>query len=265
MCQTLWACLALASFCVCVASPWLWWRTCIWPRLRPMRPAFSGWLRPAVRPALAFVLPMPWSANRRTKGFGNAFQNFVCRGLDDALHEHTAVRSELSALLAPRPFVPKTGRALASKGSGLGSGKGRQALAPQGRGHGKARGNAKGRASGRGRGSAAQSSPGSSKQEWVSSAKVDGEVKTLCVRHSQRTGCKNPSCRFAHLCPVKLPSGRICLGTHPAWQHQDTPPLRGTGLGFGAGSGTRSVFACPRLRSRKQSPALQTCNCSPLP
>ena len=54
--------------------------------------------------------------------------------LDDALHEHTAVRSELSALLAPRPFVPKAGRALASKGSGLGSGKGRQALAPQGRG-----------------------------------------------------------------------------------------------------------------------------------
>ena len=54
-------------------------------------------------------------------------------------------------------------------------------------------------------------------------AKVDGEVKTLCMRYSQRTGCKNPSCRFAHLCPVKLPSGRICLGTHPAWQHQDTP------------------------------------------
>ena len=33
--------------------------------------------------------------------------------LDDAIHEHTAVRSELSALLAPRPFVPKAGRAQA--------------------------------------------------------------------------------------------------------------------------------------------------------
>ena len=69
--------------------------TLIWP----MRPAFPGWLRPALKPALASALPTPWSANRRTKGFGMRVS---------AIHKHTAVRSELSAL--------------ASKGSGLGSG-----------------------------------------------------------------------------------------------------------------------------------------------
>ena len=43
--------------------------------------------------------------------------------LDDAIHEHTAVRSELSALLSPRPFVPKTAKRPDFKGYPSGKGK----------------------------------------------------------------------------------------------------------------------------------------------
>ena len=144
--------------------------------------------------------------------------------LDDCIHENTAVRSELASLLAPRVFLPKA-MLLGGKGNSSGAGFG------NGRGRGKGKGDGRGRGSGlgTGRGGSGLGNQGNSagtptnRQEWASSAKINGEVKTLCMRWSQRTGCKNPSCRFEHLCPVKLPSGKICLGNHPAWQHTDTP------------------------------------------
>ena len=151
--------------------------------------------------------------------------------LDDCIHENTAVRSELASLLAPRVFLPKAMRRPEGKGAGGGKGNGPGAGFGNGRGRGKGRGDGRGRGSGlgTGRGGSGLGNQGNSggsstnRQEWASSAKINGEVKTLCMRWSQRTGCKNPSCRFEHLCPVKLPSGKVCLGNHPAWQHTDTP------------------------------------------
>ena len=212
-CQTPLACLASASFCACAVLATLRAYEARFLRLASARFESGSGLR----------APNASECEQADKRFWECVSELRVQGwcLDDAIHEHTAVRSELSALLSPRPFVPKAGKRLDSKGHP--SGKGKAHVSNTGRGTGKGRGGGKGRGFGRGRGGTTQTQAQSAKQEWVSSAKVDGEVKTLCVRYSQRTGCKNPSCRFAHLCPVKLPSGRICLGAHPAWQHQDTP------------------------------------------
>ena len=55
--------------------------------------------------------------------------------LDDAIHEHTAVRSELASLLSPRSFIPKSAKKTDSKGSP--SGKGRSFASSSGKGSGK--------------------------------------------------------------------------------------------------------------------------------
>ena len=34
--------------------------------------------------------------------------------------------------------------------------------------------------------------------------------------------CKNPSCKFAHVCPVPLPNGKPCGQKHTAAEHQRT-------------------------------------------
>ena len=151
--------------------------------------------------------------------------------LDDCIHENTAVRSELASLLAPRVFLPKAMLRLEGKGAGGRKGTGPVAGFGNGRGRGKGRGDGSGRGSslGTGREGSGLGNQGDSegasanRQEWASCAKINGEVKTLCMRWSQRTGYNNPSCHFVHLCPVKVPSGKVCLGNRPAWQHTDTP------------------------------------------
>ena len=170
------------------------------------------------------MLRTPWSVNRPTNGSGNAFQNFGYRGGVWMMPSTNILRCAVSFRpCSPRvPLCLKLAELWPPKVQA--SGKGRQASASQGRGHGKGRGNVKGRASGRGRGSATQSPQGQSKQEWVSSAKVDGEVKTFACVIANALAARIPPC--ALLTCVRsscLVSGRICLGTHPAWQHQDTP------------------------------------------
>ena len=142
------------------------------------------------------ALPVGEQADRR---FWESVSELRVQGwkLDDCIHEHTALRGELASLLAARPFVPKAFRGKRT-GSGAGFGKGR-GFVQEGRG--------KGRKGAKGKGGKGKDTW---LRDWIPKARVGVPcqcqwwIKTLCMRYSQKNGCKNPSCRYDHLCLILL-------------------------------------------------------------
>ena len=132
--------------------------------------------------------------------------------LDDAIAEVVDVRSDMASLLQPRPLPPKNVPVDVP----------RNFWRPSKGNKGKGKGGGKGGAKGAGKQVARfGDSRSSSDQKWVSTYESNGEQHVLCMRHSTREGCSNPSCRYEHLCPVVKPDGAPCLGRRPAWQHRN--------------------------------------------
>ena len=118
--------------------------------------------------------------------------------LDEALRELTKIRSDIHALLQPRP---KPASAVLSKG-----GKGKK-------GDGKNK----------------------SWQIRAEHLKDDKEIamlssavknlalthagKTLCLRYN-RQACTNKQCKYLHACAIRLPNGNACGQRHVAHQHR---------------------------------------------
>ena len=147
--------------------------------------------------------------------------------LDDALHEMSEVRADLSSLLAPRATLPKQllnhqetwrprypGRGRGGKAGGK-WGKSKEDSRFAG-GDRTERGGKGSKSGGKGKDVVA---PG----KWLSTIFMEGKKHTLCMRYQNGT-CKDPAaCRFLHRCAVPKPDGTACGGNHPAFQHVATP------------------------------------------
>lgn len=93
--------------------------------------------------------------------------------LDDAMNELTSVRSDIEALLQPRPNIKASMVANQSQAStGKGSGKGKQK---------------------------SKSKTSQGRLPWGTELQRDGKTLTLCLRYNQKS-CKNPSYKFHHAC-----------------------------------------------------------------
>ena len=148
--------------------------------------------------------------------------------LDDALHEVTQVRADLSTLLAPRAQIPKHLFQLKEPWRNRQEGKGNR---PPFRGNGKG---SKGKQDSSvnaddsqpertTRGGKGKKGPASGAGKWLSTLFMEGKQHTLCMRYQQGQ-CKDPStCRYLHRCAVPKPDGTACGGKHPANQHVGTP------------------------------------------
>ena len=119
--------------------------------------------------------------------------------LDDAIHEFVEVRSELDALLQPRPFIPRS--------TSLSKGFGKQSSAQH-----------KGKVKGKGKGTTGKST----QPQWVSETMKDNRKYTICMRFNQGL-CQDPRCRYLHVCAMPKPNGQACGGNHSAQKHTDTP------------------------------------------
>lgn len=115
--------------------------------------------------------------------------------LNDALHEFTVQRSDMSAMLQPRLKMPKPTPMLTyndQKGS---------------KGGGKNQKGSKGKA------------PTKSGPRWVSETWIKGQRKAICVRF-QNLGS---NCKFAHICAMPKSNGEACGGDRSARDHDKTP------------------------------------------
>ena len=148
--------------------------------------------------------------------------------LDDALHEVTQVRADLSTLLAPRAQIPKHLFQLKEPWRNRQDGKGNR---PHLRGNGKGLKGKHDSASHADdapserttRGGKGKKGSSSSAGKWLSTLFMEGKQHTLCMRYQQGQ-CKDPStCRYLHRCAVPKPDGTACGGKHPATQHVGTP------------------------------------------
>ena len=146
--------------------------------------------------------------------------------LDDALHEVTQVRADLSTLLAPRAQIPiqlrepwrnrQVGKGIRgySRGNGKGGHKGKNDSSSHAEEPPSERST---------RGGKGKKGPTSNAGKWLSSLFMEGKQHTLCMRYQQGQ-CKDPStCRYLHRCAVPKPDGTACGGKHPASQHVSTP------------------------------------------
>ena len=115
--------------------------------------------------------------------------------LDDAIHEFVEIRSDLDALLQPRPSAPRP-----SKGIG-------KASAPSVSSKGK-----------KGKGKTF----GKSKSDWVTECTKDNRKHTICLRFNMGQ-CTDTECRYSHVCSIKKPNGSACAGNHAAIRHVDAP------------------------------------------
>ncbi len=121
--------------------------------------------------------------------------------LNDALHEFTVQRSDMSALLQPRLKMPKAPPAISyndQKGS-KGGGKGQKGL----KGGGKA--------------------PTKSGPRWVSETWIKGRRKAICMRFQSNNCNLGPNGKFAHICAMPKSNGEACRGDHSARDHDKTP------------------------------------------
>ena len=131
----------------------------------------------------------------------NEISNLRSEGwsLDKALHEMTAIRADVHALLQPRAR-PRTSKGKGNKGNGKGGGN-----------KGKVQTRLK------------QDSQVGAITEAMRNLQLKHGNKTLCLRFN-RTSCTNANCKFAHLCAIKLPNGQACGQKHPASQHRFKAP-----------------------------------------
>lgn len=121
---------------------------------------------------------------------------------DQALHEMTHVRSDLSMLLQLRPKIPKPSTTTSSSSSWQPKG---------GKGKQKAGGKQKGKSAGKG------------KPIMITEFRqADGTSKQLCINW-QHGRCNRADCRFMHGCSYPMPDGNACGKAHTFFQHSSTP------------------------------------------
>ena len=127
--------------------------------------------------------------------------------LNDALHEFTEIRGELSTLLQARPkalFIPR-GPDLKGKGKQVGQWKG------LGKGRGKEKGGKPKGAPGR-------------HITFAKEIQVGSEKKGLCVQWQIGRCTRGGSCPFVHACAYPKQDGSACGSkSHTASQHEQTP------------------------------------------
>ena len=137
--------------------------------------------------------------------------------LDDALHELSTVRTDLSVWLQPRPKPPQTQQ---PKGAGKGKSQqfGERPPPPRkgdrsfGKGKSKDKGQ-KGKPGDRSR-SRVRLLEGW-QRDWPLHLNINGVQTPICMRFNV-SECSNTSCRFAHKCPIPDSSGNPCGGSHRA-------------------------------------------------
>lgn len=121
---------------------------------------------------------------------------------DQALHEMTHVRSDLSVLLQLRPKIQKAAVATSSSSSWQPKG---------GKGKSKGGGKQKGKPSGKG------------KPIMVTELRLaEGSSKQLCINW-QHGRCNRSDCKFMHGCSYPTPDRNACGKTHTFFQHSSTP------------------------------------------
>ena len=122
--------------------------------------------------------------------------------MNDALHEITHIRHDLSTLLQLRPRPPKaltTWSSSTSPSSSKGS-------------------KGKGKSSSKSSGKSNNASKG--KNAWITEIKLpDGSRKQLCINF-QSGRCHRADCKFAHSCAYPMTAGTACGKNHSAQQHQ---------------------------------------------
>ena len=141
--------------------------------------------------------------------------------LDGALHEMTAVRSDMATLMAARPKAPKP--PANNYHPYLGKGQGHQKGRATAKGSGKpaAKGSNRGGSLGGNRGGQPRQRPRLSDQwdpAWAKTIKVNGHDTDVCMRY-HLTSCHSPSCGYAHRCPIKKSNGQICGASHTVQEH----------------------------------------------
>ena len=139
--------------------------------------------------------------------------------LDDALHEISEVRSEMSVQLQPRPRPHK------GKGKPQESGKGFSRKGDAHKGDRKGdKGQRKGGKKGDGRKGDRERSRDVSGWDRSWAMSIDG--RQICMRY-HLSSCQQASCRYLHRCPVPDANGRPCGQNHRAAEC----PLRGAPRG----------------------------------
>ena len=123
--------------------------------------------------------------------------------MDDALHELTHIRNDLSGYLQLRPrvlkpFSPSGPRSSDSHGPAPWKGK------QKGKGKGKNKDKSK------------------TRTQWVTDIHRDGKWQQLCMRY--QSGKRSSSdCKFVHACAFPKQDGTACGAAHSAFDHQKTP------------------------------------------
>lgn len=143
------------------------------------------------------------TADRQIWGTISGLVNDQHWTFDQALHEMTHVRSDLSVLLQLRPKIPKAVTSASSSSS---------SWQPKGgKGKGKSGGKQKGKPSGKG------------KPIMITEYRqADGASKQLCINW-QHGRCNRADCRFMHGCSYPMPDGNACGKPHTFFQHSTTP------------------------------------------
>ena len=125
--------------------------------------------------------------------------------MDDALHEMTHLRADLSLYLQPRLRTPKVTIWQPSKGKGRSDDQ------------------AKGKSKSKGKSKALTSKGGKqSRPQWVTDLFHEGKWTQMCMRY-QSGQCSSPHCKFTHRCAYPLPDGTACGKEHSAFDHRSTP------------------------------------------
>ena len=120
--------------------------------------------------------------------------------MNDALHEITHIRHDLSTLLQLRPRPPKAITTWSSSTS--------SSLSKGSKGKGKSSGKSK------------SSNVSKGKNAWITEIKLpDGSRKQLCINF-QSGRCHRADCKFAHYCAYPTSDGTACGKAHSAQQHQ---------------------------------------------
>ena len=123
--------------------------------------------------------------------------------MDDALHELTHIRNDLSGYLQLRPRAQKIPSGPFQRPPDA------SFSAPwKGKNKGKGKGKGKDRAKGR--------------VQWVTDIQKEGKWHQLCMRF-QSGKCSSPDCKFTHACAYPKSDGTACGAKHSAFDHQKTP------------------------------------------
>ncbi|CAE7840592.1 unnamed protein product [Symbiodinium sp. CCMP2592] len=140
--------------------------------------------------------------------------------LNDALHEYTEVRGELSTLLQARP-KPAQVKGGETKGKGkLGKLMATAFASGGGKNTGKGKGKEKGPGAGKGRDANA---PGRH-ISFVKEIQVGSERKGLCVQWQMGRCSRGSGCPWIHACAYPRQDGSACGSkSHTALQHEQTP------------------------------------------